>query len=151
MVSVRMRRLVSGMLILTVGVWAGCAGGGRMLDKEDLVDPEPADFYEVTTRTGEVLTFISLHVEGDLLKGRARFTSTEEEGSGEEATTSVSNVYEDLTLEWEEVVSVKAIGGRTSDSGFLLAGGALVVGVVAFLLLAGGSDEPVEDNGKGGP
>ena len=93
-----MKRPVAAILLLTFGVWAGCAGGGKTLGKSDLADPEPADFYEVTTRDGETVTFISLHVEGEWLIGTARFTTSEEKGSGEDVTTSVANVYETVSI-----------------------------------------------------
>ena len=142
------KRPVAAVLLLTFGLWAGCAGGGRTLNKTELEDPEPADFYEVTTSDGQVVTFISLHVEGDWLIGTARFTTTEEEGSGEDVTTSVANVYEEVRIPWEEVVSVVAVGAKNkNDTGFMLAAAAIVVGILAFVILTGGDDETPDDGG----
>jgi len=139
MLGETMRRPVAVVLLLTFGVWAGCAGGGRTLSKQELEDPPAADSYVVTTTDGGTVTFISLHVDGDWLIGTARFTTTEEEGEGEDVTTSVANVYEEVRIPWAQVVSVEALGGKQkSDTGFLLAGAAIVVGVVVFVLLVGG-------------
>jgi len=148
MVGTWLRRPVAAILLVTFGLWTGCAGGGKTLSKSELEDPQPADFYEVTTKDGETVTFISLHVEGEWLIGTARFTTTEEEGAGEDATTSVANVYEEVRIPWEQVASVEAMGGqKKNDTGFLLAGAAIVVGVLAFVILVGGGDDPPEDDG----
>ena len=148
-----MRRPIVGVLLVTFGVWTGCAGGGRTLTKKELENPEPADSYVVTTTSGEKVTFIALHVDGDWLIGTARFTTTEEEGEGEDVTTSVANVYEEVRIPWDQIASVEAMGGKEkTDTGFILIVGAIVVGVVAFVILVGvGADGPDDDGGKQPP
>ncbi len=149
MLATRMRRPVTGVLLLTFGIWVGCAGGSKTLSRSQLEDPEPADSYLVTTRGGEQVTLISLYLEGDWLVGTARFTTTEEEGEGEDVTTSVTNVYEEVRIPWDQIASVEAMGVKKVDSGFFLAGAAIAVGVIAFLVLTGGGDdEPVTNGGK---
>ena len=93
------------------------------------------------------MTLISLHLEGNWLVGTARFTTTEEEGEGEDVTTSVTNVYEEIRIPWDQVASVEAMGVKKIDSGFLLVGAAILVGVVTFLVLSGGGDDEPETNG----
>ena len=138
---------MAAILLMTFGSGVGCAGGGKTLSKSQLEDPEPADSYLVTTKDGEKVTLISLYLEGDWLVGTARFTTTEEEGEGEDVTTSVTNVYEEIRIPWDQVASVEAMGVKKVDSGFLLVGAAILVGVVTFLVLSGGGDDEPETNG----
>ena len=152
MTSRQVRRPIALALAICLTVSSGCAGGRTVLDKEDLLDPDPAHSYMVTTNDGRELTFISLYLEGDWLVGTVRITTSEVEGEGEDARTSVTNRYEEIRLPWSEVAHVEAEGGKKGGSGFLLAGAAIVVGVAAFLLFTGGSDdEPTDNGGKGGP
>jgi hypothetical protein len=152
MISRQVRRPVAFVLAICLTISTGGAGGRTALDRADLLDPDPAQSYLVTTKDGRELTFISLHLEGDWLVGTVRITTSEVEGEGEDARTSVTNRYEEMRLPWSEVAGVEADVGKKGGSGFLLAGGAIVVGVAAFLLLTGGSDdEPTDNGGKGGP
>ena len=147
-----MKRPISLGLALLLCLSNGCAGGWKQLDREDLVDPDSANSYRVTTRDGRELTFVSLHIEGDWLVGTARFTSRETEGEGEDARTNITNRYEEMRVPWDEVESVEAEDGKEKGTGVFLAAGAIVVGIAAFLLISqGGEDSPSDGNGKGIP
>ena len=147
MLARRMRRPVTVVLLMTFGIWVGCAGGGKTLSKSQLEDPEPADSYLVTTKDGEKVTLISLYLEGDWLVGTARFTTNVEEGEGEDVTTSVTNVYEEIRIPWDQVASVEAMGVKNVNSGFFLVAAGIAIGVVTFLVLTGGGDDEPETNG----
>lgn len=150
MLGKRTGRLVTVILLMTFGV--GCAGGGKTLSKNQLENPEPASSYLVTTKDGKKVTLISLHLEGDWLVGRARFTTTEVKGEGEDVTSSVTNVYEDFRMPWDQIASVEAMGVKKVSTGFLLGGVVIVVGVVTFLVLSGGgADQSDTNGGKPGP
>jgi hypothetical protein len=144
-----------GMRLLALGLAAllalptGCAGGRHALDRGDLDDPVQARFYEVTTRDGQVLTFVSLHTEGDWLEGTVRIRSTETSGEGEALRTSVTNRYQEARIPWAEVQRVEAIGVQKKSPGFLLAASAVAVGVLAFLLLSSGDSASSSDGDNG--
>lgn len=130
-------------------LFLSCAGGPALLQRKDLENPKPAESYRVTTTDGQVLFFISLHLEGDWLAGTTRLTSEETEGEGETQRTNITNRYQEVRIPWAEVRSVEALGLKRGGSSVFLAGGALILGVAAFLVLSstGGSD--TSDGGKG--
>jgi hypothetical protein len=120
------------------------------LDRGDLDRPVTAQAYEVTTQDGRSLTFISLHMEGETLTGTRRITESRMVGEGDARRSEVTNRYEESQIPWEEVERVEALGVRKRGSGVFLAGGAIALGIVAFLLLNSGDDDvPPDDGGKG--
>ena len=143
-------RVVAGLAILALGFQTGCSGGTRSLTREDLVEPEPARSYRVTTVSGEEYTFVALHLEGDVLRGTIRITSQSVTGEGEQARTTVSNRYEEKSIPWAEVAAVEADRGESKLQGAaLFAAGSVVVGAVLFLVLSQGDEKTTDDGGGG--
>jgi hypothetical protein len=131
-------------------VTAGCGGGRMALDRDDLDRPVTATTYEVVTHDGRSLTFISLHMEGDTLVGTRRVTETQTVGEGDARRDQVTNRYEETRVPWSDVDRVEAVGVNKRSSGVLLVGGAIALGVTAFLLLSSGKDDtPTDGGGKG--
>jgi hypothetical protein len=96
------------------------------------------------------LTFISLHMEGDTLVGTRRITQSQAVGEGDAQREQVTNRYEESRVPWADVDRVEAVGVDKRGSGVLLAGGAIALGVAAFLILSSGNeDTPTDDGGKG--
>jgi hypothetical protein len=145
--TVSIRRPVATILALAYACSMGCAGTTK-LDREDLAEPPQAETYHVSTRDGRKLEFIALHLEDDWLVGTVRHTSTEAMGAGAESRESVTNRYEEVRVPWGDVTQVEADKANGGPSGLLLAGGAIVVGAVAFLLLSGTAKN--EDTGGSG-
>lgn len=131
----RVRPATLGLLVGFLLLQTGCAGGTHVLAREELVNPRPAAFYRVTTRDGKSYTFISLHLEGDLLLGTIRVTSSRTVGQGETARRNITNRYEEKRLSWSDVARVEAVGTHGTDLGFLAAAGTIAVGLGVFLLL----------------
>jgi hypothetical protein len=132
-----------------LAVSAGCGSGRKALGREDLDRPVTAKAYEVTTRDGRSLTFISLHLEGELLRGTQRITESTMVGEGDARRTQVSNRYEESSIPWSDVERVEAVGVPKGGSSMILAGGALAVGIAAFLLLNSDSNNTPADGGGG--
>jgi len=144
------KRLISLGLAGVMTVAAGCGGGRMALDRGDLDRPVTARAYEVITRDGRTLTFISLHMEGDTLVGTRRITQSQAVGEGDAQREQVTNRYEESRVPWADVDRVEAVGVDKRGSGVLLAGGAIALGVAAFLILSSGNeDTPTDDGGKG--
>jgi hypothetical protein len=143
------RRWVAGGLLVPFLAVAGCGSGWKQLEQEELVAPEPARSYRVTTEDGRLLTFIDLHLEGESLVGTVRETRTETVGEGESQRSNVTNRYEEVRLPWNTVKRVEAERKGQPVSGVVLAAGAIGVGVAAFLLLSGNGDT-TPDGGGGG-
>jgi len=145
-----MTRGIALGLALILFVETGCAGGMQVLTRDDLRDPGPARSYRVTTRSGEVVTFIALHLEGDRLVGTTRTTTKRTVGTGEEARIAVSNRYRERSIPWTEVVRVEAERNRsTPRSGLMLAVASVAVGVGLFLILGQGDGNPPTPGGGG--
>ncbi|NNF08429.1 MAG: hypothetical protein HKN21_16835 [Candidatus Eisenbacteria bacterium] len=126
----------------------GCSGT-RRLDRSDLVHPEPADTYLVTTQDGQTFTFIALHLEGDELIGTVRETVTNTVGEGETARTEISNRYDEKRVPWPEVALVEAEGGpKSSSGGVWLIAASVAAGIGAFLILGSTGDD--NSGGSGG-
>jgi len=144
------RRAVVWTALAALAVQAGCAGGTRTLTRDELADPEPASSYLVTTRSGETITFIALHLEGEVLRGTVRLTQENVVGEGEQARTTVTNRYEERSIPWAEVASVEADRGEHRLQGAAwIAAGSVLVGAVLFLVLSqGGDEQPKDDGGK---
>jgi len=144
-----MKRGLSLGLALLLLVETGCAGGMQVLTREQLVDPKPARSYRVTTRSGEEVTFIALHLEGNRLVGTTRTTTKRTVGEGEEARLAVSNRYGERSIPWTEVVRVEAERDRsTPRGGLMLATASVAVGVGLFLILGqGGGNTPASGGG----
>jgi hypothetical protein len=119
------------------------------VQREDLLDPQPARGYHVTTADGRAWDFISLRSEEEWLTGTVRFTSTDQaEGSTEPG--NITNRYEDIRIPWTEVRKVEAQKQKGGDTGLWLVAGAIAAGAAVFLIATGGSDEPPPDNGGKG-
>jgi len=138
------------VLALFLAAGTGCGAGTTALRAEDLADPPPAKSFLVTTRDGRQMTFISLHLEGDVLVGTMRITETATEGEGEDARPIVTNRYQEASIPWADVDRVEVEGSKGKDPGFYLAAGAVIVGALAFLLLSGGNGNPPDTGGGGG-
>jgi hypothetical protein len=136
-------------LIASLLLAAGCGGGMRELEKDELVQPEEAKSFRVTTWDGQEYTFIALHLEGDVLMGTERVTTTKVIGEGEEARETVSNRYQERRIPWDEVEKVEAESGGSRKGGIWIAAVSVAVGVAAFLLLTSDSAEPVTAGGGG--
>ena len=144
----RLRRATASLVVAALLASTGCGGGRQVLEREDLVNPAPAKTYLVTTKSGDQLTLISLHLEGDALVGTQRVTVIEQVGTGETGRENVTNRYEEVRLPWSEVARVEADRGKGADHSLVFAAGAIVVGVAAFLVLTSDSPEtPEDDNG----
>jgi hypothetical protein len=141
------KRSIAAFLSVIMLVQTGCGGGMKTLEREDLRQPEPARSFRVTLVNGEVLTFISLVLEGEELVGTVRTTKSVLEGEGEEARTTVTNIYEERRIPWDQVATVEAEAEREEGQTWLLALGAIAAGVVVFLVLADSGEEPPEDGG----
>lgn len=137
---------LAGILALS----AGCGSGRKTLVREDLDHPVTAKAYRVTTRDGRSLTFISLHLEGEWLRGTQRITESTTVGEGDAKRTQVSNRYEESQIPWSDVEQVEALGLPKGGSSMLLAGGALAVGIAAFLLLNSDNNNTPTSPGGGG-
>jgi hypothetical protein len=145
------KRLIAAILGAVLLVESGCAGGMKTLEREDLQNPKPARSYRVTLVSGEVLTFISLGLEGEYLAGTIRTTKETVTGEGDQARSTVTNVYEERRIPWAEVATVEADQDKQEGQTWLLALGAVAVGVVAFLILADSGEDPPVDDGGGKP
>jgi len=140
--------VVAWTLILALAAQSGCGGGAHALTRDELTDPEPAESYVVTLVSGEVLTFIALHLEGDVLRGTERVTEETLVGEGDQARTTVSNRYQERSLPWGEVAKVEADRGENRlEGGAWIAAGSILAGAVLFLILSQSSDEPPPDDG----
>lgn len=137
-------------LALLLAAGSGCGAGTSALGAKDLADPPPAKSYLVTTKDGRQLTFIALHMEGDNLVGTVRITETATEGEGETARAVVTNRYQEASIPWSNVERVEAEGKKAKDPAFYVAAGAVVVGVVAFVLLNGSGGDNAPSVGGGG-
>ncbi len=144
------RRALVGCLTGALLFQTGCAGGTKVLDREDLVHPEPAREYTVTLKDGRTLTFIALHLEGDNLAGTQRITREVTEGTGETARTNVTNRYLETRVPWSEVDQVQADLEGGKDQTIFIAAGAILAGVGVFLLATSGDSNPPAGDGGGG-
>ena len=120
---------------------AGCGSGMQTLEREDLLQPEPAASFRVTTRDGQEITFIALHLEGETLTGTERVTTTTMIGEGEDAREVVSNRYEERSIPWSEVERVEAEKTGMRRGGMWLVAGSVALGVAAFLIISQSGDE----------
>ena len=145
------RRHIAAGLIPALLLLTGC-GGMKTLEKDDLLQPDEAKSFRVTTWDGEQYTFIALHLEGDVLMGTERITTTTTIGEGEEAREAVSNRYVERSIPWSEVEKVEAEKSGVRRGGAWLVLGSVALGVAAFLIISqsGGDDTP-SDGGGGKP
>ena len=144
------RRVMAALVAGALVAQTGCSGGWQSLDREELVEPEPAKSYLVTMKNGDQMTFISLHLEGEWLEGTRRITLAEAVGEGETGRRNVTNRYEETRLPWAEVAVVEAEAGPKSDHSLWLAVGAIAAGVATFIILTGDSVKAPPDDGGGG-
>ena len=142
------RRPVALALLVALAPLVGCGGGMRELERNDLLQPEDAKSYRVTTVDGGQYTFIALHLEGETLMGTERITDTRVVGEGDDAREVVSNRYEERRIPWADVSRVEADTGGTRSGGLWLLAGSVAVGVAAFFILSASTDDG-GDNGGG--